>query len=359
VKFKYKLTLLLLTLVALIIPEKSLAFIPPNLIAQGIYYSTTSIVIFIGFMFSGFVVCIRYFKLFYKKKKKILLMAFFVFFLICLLTVNKISNIYKNKQILNKTLAASQCKTQEATYPTGYNRYAITLDGVTKSSKKVYFIDVREKEEYESYHFPNAINIRAPDINIEKIKEKLSLDDSRLNDSLIVLYCYTGNRSAPIAANIGLDNVKFFYSSNSDIINKKSSVIIEYANFINDKTFNNAKLLGPYRDRSEIGNRYLSASEIENLRLSKKAIVVDGTFNCSHPQLEKIIIPFLKEDDYNAKITKLINEGHDKKIIVLVNNEISTALILFSRLEKEYGINENQLKLGTWDDWINETKKSE
>ena len=58
------------------------------------------------------------------------------------------------------------------------------------SSRKDYFlIDVRTKEEYESYHLENAINIPVDEIN-------RILEDKNINkNSTIIVYCKSGVRS--------------------------------------------------------------------------------------------------------------------------------------------------------------------
>ena len=59
-------------------------------------------------------------------------------------------------------------------------------------NKDVYIIDVREDYEYDSGHIENAINIPVSEIN--KIKRnEISLD------SVVIVYCKSGNRSSKAA----------------------------------------------------------------------------------------------------------------------------------------------------------------
>jgi len=71
---------------------------------------------------------------------------------------------------------------------------SITADSVytMMNREDVYIIDVREDYEYDSGHIENAINIPVSEIN--KIKRnEISLD------SVVIVYCKSGNRSSKAA----------------------------------------------------------------------------------------------------------------------------------------------------------------
>ena len=67
-----------------------------------------------------------------------------------------------------------------------------------------FLIDVRTKEEFDSYHMENAINI--PLDNINKILEDVNIKKS----SIIIVYCKSGVRSSSAAEkliSLGYKNV--------------------------------------------------------------------------------------------------------------------------------------------------------
>lgn len=64
---------------------------------------------------------------------------------------------------------------------------------VSHTPNNVFLIDVRTKQEYESGHVPNSINIDVQDLRA-KIEERVSNEGN-----IILLYCRSGNRSAQAA----------------------------------------------------------------------------------------------------------------------------------------------------------------
>ena len=72
------------------------------------------------------------------------------------------------------------------------------------SRSNMFLIDVRTKEEYESFHLENAINIPVENINI-------ILEDKNIKkSSTIIVYCKSGVRSntaAEALINLGFKNV--------------------------------------------------------------------------------------------------------------------------------------------------------
>ncbi len=68
---------------------------------------------------------------------------------------------------------------------------SITCEEAHKLSKEanVYLIDVRTKEEFESSHLENAINIP-----VDNIRSITNNNIVKLND-IIIVYCRSGNRS--------------------------------------------------------------------------------------------------------------------------------------------------------------------
>lgn len=83
------------------------------------------------------------------------------------------------------------------------------LETLIRSDGTHYLIDVRTEEEYESGHIPTAINIP-----FDVIADNLPTED---RDSLIVLYCRTGNRSGAAERtlrSLGFTNVVNFGGEN-------------------------------------------------------------------------------------------------------------------------------------------------
>lgn len=79
---------------------------------------------------------------------------------------------------------------------------------IIKTNKNVYIIDVRTKEEYNSYHVKDAINI--PSGDIERIREH---DISK--DDYLILYCQGGRRSSESGVKLKEMGYKNVYDSGS------------------------------------------------------------------------------------------------------------------------------------------------
>ena len=103
--------------------------------------------------------------------KKIILIILVAFLLVGCEEKNKTNDVSNN--ISNSAIKSIDCNTAK-----------------DYSSRKDHFlIDVRTKEEYESHHLENAINIPVDDIN-------RILDDKNINkNSIIIVYCKSGVRS--------------------------------------------------------------------------------------------------------------------------------------------------------------------
>jgi rhodanese-related sulfurtransferase len=118
--------------------------------------------------------------------KKILLIVLVAFILIGCEDKGKSSNVSSN--LNNTAIKSIDCNTAKD-YSTRANHF---------------LIDVRTKEEYDSYHMENAINI--PLDNINKILEDINIKKS----SVIIVYCKSGVRSSSAAeklVSLGYKNV--------------------------------------------------------------------------------------------------------------------------------------------------------
>ncbi|WP_455539021.1 rhodanese-like domain-containing protein [Terrisporobacter sp.] len=86
------------------------------------------------------------------------------------------------------------------------------LNDMIKNKEKFILLDVRTKEEYETAHIPNAINI--PLNNLEfQIDDLLPYEEDN-----IVIYCRSGNRSIMAASILSENGFNHLYNLKQGIV---------------------------------------------------------------------------------------------------------------------------------------------
>lgn len=208
--------------------------------------------------------------------------------------------------------------------------YGITFAD-TEKEKSVYFIDGREKEEYDVLRLKKSVNLRAPDImSADDIIRALKITRTQFNNSLVVIYCHDGRRSMETAAKINLPNVKFLVDGRLNFLNDS---------FLAEGSVENS----PFSDHIKDYDFTISLDDFSALIKNKNYFLVDGRLDDSDVTLSNVYkfrIGYLSTEEYNEKIKTFIELG-DKDIMFIANSypDLFYAKLLVYRLERDYGFN--------------------
>jgi len=206
--------------------------------------------------------------------------------------------------------------------------YGITFADAEKE-KNVYFIDGREKEEYDVLRLKKSVNMRAPDITgADDMIKDLKITRAQFNNSLVVIYCHDGRRSMETAAKINLPNVKFLVDGRLNFLNDSSQAEGSVEN-------------SPFPDHIKDYDFTISLDDFRALIKNKNYFLVDGRLDDSDVALSdayKFRIGYLSTEEYNEKIKTFVGLGY-KEIVFIANSypDLFYAKLLIYRLERDYG----------------------
>ena len=224
-------------------------------------------------------------------------------------------------------------------------KYGLTPDQIKEEidqNRKIYYIDVREPEEYEVGHIVGSKNIRYMDMerSVEKILEVFSLSEDEFKRSLIMVYCHDGNRGLAYARSINQDNVKYIIGGAEALDGFNS---IDYTgSALSDKAIFDSKYQYKFQT---------SASEAIEIIKKGDAFVIDMRFpslyNDKHIKDSLLFkINLTTKEKYN-NIIELILSKREKKIIIIVNkySELFYANLLILRLERDHNFDDDQFHI--------------
>ena len=379
----------------LILPISVSAFIPPDAIAQGVFYSFSTISFAVIFLFSGIVSIGSILYIFLRKNRKII--SIFIienlilgFLILGIFYVNYYNPLYiKFNNFINSQLSVEKVDESKIISPEVVNKdskneeivieenrdivsnlqglenapsinaaiinkYAILLNSIDiyeEKYKRIFFVDTREKEEFQRQHIKDAVNIRAVDVSKEVLKKSFSLkNDNDFQESLIILYCHDGMRSSRVAESLNSENIKFLYKSIRSLMLKGDGRNNEFkieltSDDVQDIT---NQLLGDIPKILE-GEDYLKKQiDADNI------LVFDGTIDNLYSPLEAFSLPYTKQQDYERKMQKIVKNSEKETFFVIKDvTELFFVRIIFSRLKYEYNFDLDKMHITTNIDWNN------
>ncbi|MEI6596877.1 MAG: rhodanese-like domain-containing protein [bacterium] len=259
-----------------------------------------------------------FFILFFLSTSATVLIFYFLFFYFPL----------KNNQEIFPAVENSEIFIKEDIPEDMQKMYGITYEDARKE-KMVYFIDGREKEEYDIFRFKNATHLRAPDISsVKNMMDALNTTSEEFNNSLIVIYCHDGRRSLETVSKINLPNVKFLIGGRKNFLTADPSSVegdsekSPFPNHIKDYDFT------------------ITLSKFKNI-ISNDYFLVNGRINNDDnlfPDVYQFRIGYLTTKEYNEKIKDFIGQKN-KNIVIIANSypDLFYAKLLIYRLEMDYG----------------------
>lgn len=221
----------------------------------------------------------------------------------------------------------------------GYGLDYVEVIDLISNDSKVYFIDVREVEEYDAGHIDGAIHYRVMDITIDGIKSKLNINENEFNKSLVILVCHDGGRGLLKAKEIDKVNVKYLIGGiesldgiNNDFIKLTGPVFADYKIF--DKK---------YQKKYQT----TATDAINIIEENSNVVVIDGrhiTFYDKEHIKDSIHLKIghMTTDEYNNSLNHILSKK-GAKIVIFPDrySELFYANLLLLRLEKDYGFNDN------------------
>jgi rhodanese-related sulfurtransferase len=241
-----------------------------------------------------------------------------------------------NREIFPDKDSLSTFSIKESISEDSKKKYGITYDEIKKIKATVYYIDGREREEFEKAHAVGAVNIRVPDIrSFDSIKNVLGLSESKIDSSFFVIYCHDGTRSVEAVSRIQRDNVKFLIDGRE--------------NFYREDFESEGDIsVPPFPDY--IQNKNFTVNVADGVQLVKDgAFVIDGRLYSSDylfPIAYEFRIGQLSTSDYEDKI-KTIKDQKDKQIIFIGNvyPDLFYAKLFIYRLERDHNFDFKNFKV--------------
>ena len=224
-------------------------------------------------------------------------------------------------------------------------KYGLTPNEINErilSGDNVYFVDVREAEEFLVGHIVDAKNIRYMDFynDYNKIKNLFSLDSDSFHDSLFILYCHDGNRGLLASERLNMDNIKYLIGGIESLYSDK-----------------NIKYIGsPLSDVVIFDKKYQHrfqslASDVVDFIKNNNAVVVDmrhpPVYNNKHiDESVSLKMSLLTTDEYNNRLN-IILANKNKEIILIASrySELFYANLLIKRLTDNHDFSDNQFHI--------------
>ena len=211
-----------------------------------------------------------------------------------------------------------------------------------KKGEKIYFIDVREIEEYRVGHIKGSKHLRGSDLTVNKVKEKFNLDQEQFENSLFILICHDGGRGLKEVQRLGGENIRYLIKG------------IEYGDVENIPL----EITGPKNPEFKLfGRKYQTKYQmraedaIRLIKEDKDVVIIDGRhvslYNYRH--LKDSIhfkIGHMTTEEYDCALQKILKRK-GASIIVLPDRygELFYANLLFYRLENYYGFDDNKFHI--------------
>lgn len=355
----------------LVAPKISRAFLPPEFFVQGLASIGAVIAGGIAVALVPFIIFFKFIKTLWAKHKKIILFIFiqniiiavalgFLFYYKFYKPLYEDSYLFsaKNEEGTSYDIAPNSSEAN----PTKFNENYATLDGILRDNnlkaidenyglttdeiknridtgQKVYFIDIREPEEYEAGYIVGAKHKRYMDLkdNLQIIKELFSLDESALAKGLFVIYCHDGNRGLLFAESANQENIKYLIGGAEALYDFEG---IEYTgSALSDKAIFDKKYQYKFQTKAQDAIKIIK---------EKNAFVVD----MRHPPVYarkhikdslSMKMSMLTTEEYNRRLKKIL-ENRNKEFILIASrySELFYANLLILRLERDHEFTDNQ-----------------
>ncbi len=356
-------------------PRGTHAFLPPQFFVQGI--SSVVAVITGGIAVAAFpmIIFIKFAKKFFKGHKKIIIAIILQNILIAIVLglffyykyykpLYEDSYLFPKANSMNINPLDKTIESHNPIDPKELNKNYTLLENTLRDKKniiinydygiepeeikkkeegkiKVYYLDIRETEEFDVGHILGAKQIRGADIeNTSTIMNVFGFSDEEFKNSLIVVYCHDGERSFYAARSLNENNIKYLIGGTENLNGNK---YIQYTgNYLSDK-----KIFGDEYQK----NFQILAPEALRMITERNTFVID--MRLGRVFAEKHIkgsLHFLyntmTKEEYESRLKKVF-ENKDKDIIFIVDRytELFYANLLIMRLEKNYQFSKDKFHI--------------
>lgn len=359
----YKL-ILLLSIILFSLPLKAKAFLPPEFFVQGIASIMAIIAGGVAFAFLPIVLFFRSIKRTFKKYKKII-----IFLLIQNIAIAIILGLvfyyryyrplYEDSYLFPKE--SSQIinpldRQIEPFDPTDLKDSYIVVNGVIRADegllidhaygiepkelnkeliagRSIYYLDIRESEEFSVGHALGAKHIRHADIeSVKTIKNLFGLNKESFKKALIVVYCHDGDRGFYTAKNLDQENIKYLIGGVEGLQGKD---YIEYTGaYLSDTKIFPAG----YQRMFQISARKASEMITEDKNIFIVDMRLGRAFAIKHIKGSlHFLFNTMPTEEYKKRLQKVLKHK-DKNIIFIVERytELFYANLLIMRLEQNY-----------------------
>lgn len=361
--------ILITILISIFIPKSVNAFLPPEFFVQGLSSIWTILAGGIAMAIVPFLLFFDFIKQLFKEKKKL-----FIFLLVqnILLAVGLgiffyykfYKPLYNDSYLFLKGHAQSSqidLKELNSDYylENGYlrdkdlnslssadSKFGIKPEELSsKIGKKenVYFVDVREIEEYQVGHIEGAKHLREMDITLEKIKKLFNFNEEQFKNGIFVLICHGGGRGSAKALELNQPNIKYLISGMESFKNS---------------TFENIKLTGSsvadqiiFEKKYQTKYQLLAKDALEMIKKNSNMLVIDGRspgyYKNKHiKESINFKIGLMTSEEYETKI-KQISAKKDSVFIGLADrySELFYLNLLYLRLQRDYGFSDENFHI--------------
>ena len=211
--------------------------------------------------------------------------------------------------------------------------YGIEIEDIkAESTKDIYYLDIREIEEFEIGHISNSKHIRHADITgIEQIQKIFGLDEGGFKKALIVVYCHDGDRGFYTVKNLGESNVKYLIGGiesvqNDDFINY-SGVLISDMQLFGQNYQKDFQIL------AHDAIKLIRENEIFVIDMRLGRIYAESHLEDSL----HFLFNTMDTEEYEKRLNRVL-ENKDKKFLFIVNRytELFYTNLLIKRLTENY-----------------------
>ncbi|MBT4277366.1 rhodanese-like domain-containing protein [Candidatus Falkowbacteria bacterium] len=217
-----------------------------------------------------------------------------------------------------------------------YGLYKENIKREIDKGKDIYFLDIREKEEFEVGHIIGSEHKKYADIEeVDDFREIFSLNDDSFLKSLIIVYCHDGNRGLALSRKFSMENIKYLIGGVEALYNYNG---IQYTG-------------SPLSDAAIFDKKYqykfqALAKETFQAIKENEAFIIDMRYPPNYHEKHikgsiSLKLNLLSTEEYNKMLPIIIK---NKKIIIIAKkySELFYANLLILRLERDYGFKDNQ-----------------
>jgi rhodanese-related sulfurtransferase len=373
---------ILILFIAIFLPNDSYAFLPPEFFVQGLSALWVVLATGVAVALTPLLIFFKKIKETFKNNKKIIILLLSQTIIVALVLglffyFKYYKPLYEDSYLFSQAEGNQLIETVEEDIilddldPTIFNRDYVILDGMLRDAEDpnaregetiismeqlvmeiekgttIYYVDIREPEEYEAGHIVGAVSIRGGDIignirssvdAVENLRKDLGLSVEEFSNSLIVLYCHDGSRGGLISSSVDVDNIKSMEGGIESISQYDTDKVKYTGGYLSDKTIFGSE----YQRKFQI-----LANDAADLIVNGNAFIVEmrneGFYIDDHVK-GSVYLKYntMSTEEYNQRISLLL-ENTDKKIIFIAEkySELFYSNLMILRLKRDYGLSDD------------------